>query len=206
MAARRQQQQRDDPPVFAGLTAEMIAAVTKLMSNLDLVYGAQKLRVTAHCANTIGLPGTLASRNQPNHPTNSPDGIRAAIYEGLSYGSGDSVIGINPVDNSYNSVARLLEMTYDIIRTWEIPTQNCVLAHVTTQMRCLRRARRWVSSSSRLPAASAETSSSASQWACSTRPMHWRSSTASPLDRTSCISRPARARRSQPTRTMAGTS
>ena len=124
--------------VSAGLTAEMIAAVTKLMSNLDLVYGAQKLRVTAHCANTIGLPGTLASRNQPNHPTDSPEGIRAAIYEGLSYGSGDSVIGINPVDDSYNSVARLLEMTHDIIRTWEIPTQNCVLAHVTTQMRCLR--------------------------------------------------------------------
>jgi ethanolamine ammonia-lyase large subunit len=121
-----------------GLTAEMIAAVTKLMSNLDLMYGASKIRVSAHCHNTIGLPGTLSSRNQPNHPTDSPEGIRASIYEGLSYGSGDSVIGINPVDDSYGSVARLLEMTYDIIKTWEIPTQNCVLSHVTTQMKCLQ--------------------------------------------------------------------
>ncbi len=120
-----------------GLTAEMISAVTKLMSNMDLMYGASKLRVTAHCHNTIGLPGTLSSRNQPNHPTDSPEGIRAEIYEGLAYGSGDSVIGINPVDDSYGSVMRLLDMTYDIIQTWNIPTQNCVLAHVTTQMKCL---------------------------------------------------------------------
>lgn len=123
--------------VANGLTAEMIAAVTKLMSNLDLIYGASKLRVTAHSNNTIGLPGTLSSRNQPNHPTDSPEGIRAEVYEGLSYGSGDSVIGINPVDDSYSSVARLLEMTYDVIKTWQIPTQNCVLSHVTTQMKCM---------------------------------------------------------------------
>ena len=123
--------------VSNGLTAEMIAAVVKLMSNLDLIYGASKLRVSAHCGNTIGLPGTLSSRNQPNHPTDSPEGIRAEVYEGLSYGSGDSVIGINPVDDSYSSVARLLEMTYDVIKTWQIPTQNCVLAHVTTQMKCM---------------------------------------------------------------------
>jgi ethanolamine ammonia-lyase large subunit len=115
----------------------MVAAVTKLMSNLDLIYGASKIRVTAYCNNTIGAPGTLSSRLQPNHPTDSPEGIRAEIYEGLSYGSGDSVIGINPVDDSYSSVARLLDMTYDIIRTWAIPAQNCVLAHVTTQMKCL---------------------------------------------------------------------
>jgi ethanolamine ammonia-lyase large subunit len=121
-----------------GLTAEMIAAVTKLMSNLDLVYAASKIRVSAHCANTIGAAGTLSSRLQPNHPTDSPEGIRASLYEGLSYGSGDSVIGINPVDDSYGSVARLLEMTYGVIREWSIPTQSCVLAHVTTQMQCLR--------------------------------------------------------------------
>ena len=84
------------------------------------------------------LPGTLSSRNQPNHPTDSPEGIRAEVYEGLSYGSGNSVIGINPSDDWYSSVARLLEMTYEVIKTWEIPTQNCVLAHVTTQMRCLQ--------------------------------------------------------------------
>jgi len=124
--------------ISSGLTAEMISAVTKLMSNLDLMYGASKMRVTAHCNNTIGAAGTLSSRLQPNHPTDSPEGIRAELYEGLAYGSGDSVIGINPVDDSYSSVARLLEMTYDVIKTWEIPTQNCVLAHVTTQMKCLQ--------------------------------------------------------------------
>jgi ethanolamine ammonia-lyase large subunit len=124
--------------ISTGLTAEMIAAVTKLMSNLDLIYCAKKIPRTAHCANTIGTPGTLASRNQPNHPTDAPAGIRAAIYEGLAYGSGDAVIGINPVDDAYDSVARLLDMTYEVIRTWHIPTQNCVLAHVTTQMQCLR--------------------------------------------------------------------
>ncbi len=120
-----------------GLTAEMIAAVTKLMSNMDLIYCAKKIPRLAHCGNTIGKPGHLSSRNQPNHPTDSPEGIRAEIYEGLSYGSGDSVIGINPVDDSYTSVARLLEMSHDVIQTWEIPTQNCVLSHVTTQMKCL---------------------------------------------------------------------
>lgn len=125
--------------VSNGLTAEMIAAVTKLMSNLDLMYGAAKIRITAHAANTIGLPGTLASRNQPNHPTDSVDGIRAALYEGLSFGSGDSVIGINPMDDSVDSVIRLLDMTYEVICKWQIPTQNCVLAHITTQMEALKR-------------------------------------------------------------------
>lgn len=125
--------------VSQALTGEMVAAVTKLMSNLDLVLGAKKIRITAHCNNTIGLPGTLASRNQPNHPTDSVEGIRASIYEGLSLGSGDSVIGINPSDDSTGSVARLLEMTQEVIDRWEIPTQNCVLAHVTTQMEALKR-------------------------------------------------------------------
>ncbi|MCJ7622257.1 MAG: ethanolamine ammonia-lyase subunit EutB, partial [Anaerolineaceae bacterium] len=124
--------------VSSGLTSEMIAAVTKLMSNMDLIYAASKIRVSKHCNNSIGLPGTISSRLQPNHPTDSPEGIRAEIYEGLSYGSGDSVIGINPVDDSYSSVSRLLEMSYDVIKTWEIPTQNCVLAHVTTQMECMK--------------------------------------------------------------------
>lgn len=125
--------------VSNALTGEMVAGVTKLMSNMDLMLGASKIRVSAHCNNTIGLPGTLASRNQPNHPTDSPEGIRATIYEGLSFGSGDSVIGINPVDDSLASVMRLLEMTYNIIQKWQIPTQNCVLAHVTTQMEAMKR-------------------------------------------------------------------
>lgn len=121
------------------LTGEMVAAVAKLMGNLDLIVAAKKIRVVTHCANTMGLPGTFASRLQPNHPTDSVDGIRASIYEGLSFGSGDSVIGINPSDDTVGSVGRLLEMVYDVIQRWEIPTQNCVLAHVTTQMECLKR-------------------------------------------------------------------
>ena len=121
-----------------GLTAEMIAAVAKLMSNLDLMLAASKIRVVKHCANTIGLRGTLGSRCQPNHRTDSVEGIRAAIYEGLSFGSGDAVIGINPSDDSLGSVSRLLEMTHEVIERWEIPTQNCVLAHVSTQMEALR--------------------------------------------------------------------
>ncbi|WP_372593361.1 ethanolamine ammonia-lyase subunit EutB [Actinotalea sp.] len=122
-----------------GLTSEMVAAVTKVMSNLDLMLAASKIRVVKHATNTIGLPGTLGSRLQPNNQTDSVEGIRAAIYEGLSFGSGDSVIGINPSDDSLGSVARLLEMTYEVIQRWEIPTQNCVLAHVSTQMEAMRK-------------------------------------------------------------------
>lgn len=119
------------------LTAEMIAGVTKLMSNLDLMLAANKIRNVKHANNTIGLRGTLGSRLQPNHQTDSVEGIRAAVYEGLSFGSGDSVIGINPSDDSLGSVSRLLEMTYEVITRWEIPTQNCVLAHVSTQMEAM---------------------------------------------------------------------
>ena len=124
--------------VSNGLTAEMIAAVTKIMSNMDLAYAASKIRVTRHAVNSIGQSGRLSARLQPNHPTDSPEGIRAEIFEGLAYGCGDAVIGINPSDDSYSSVARMLDMSYDIVKTWEIPTQTCVLAHVTTQMRCLQ--------------------------------------------------------------------
>lgn len=125
--------------VSNALTGEMVAGVTKLMSNMDLILGAKKIEIVKHCNNTMGRKGTIASRLQPNHPTDSVEGIRAATYEGLSFGSGDSVIGINPSDDSVSSVSRLLEMTKDVIDRWEIPTQNCVLAHVTTQMECLRR-------------------------------------------------------------------
>ena len=122
-----------------GLTSEMVAAVTKLMSNLDLMLAASKIKVVKHANNTIGLPGTLGSRCQPNNQTDSVEGIRAAIYEGLSFGSGDSVIGINPSDDSLGSVAQLLEMTHEVISRWEIPTQNCILAHVSTQMEAMRK-------------------------------------------------------------------
>lgn len=125
--------------ISTALTGEMVAGVTKLMSNLDLIQAGRKIRVVTHCNNTMGLAGTLASRNQPNHPTDSVEGIRATTYEGLAYGSGDSVIGINPVDDTVGSVSRLLEMTKEIIDRWEIPTQNCVLAHVSTQMECIQK-------------------------------------------------------------------
>ncbi|WP_307409244.1 ethanolamine ammonia-lyase subunit EutB [Neobacillus ginsengisoli] len=120
-----------------GLTSEMIAAVTKLMSNLDLIHAANKLEIVTKCNIAIGHKGTLASRLQPNHPTDSVNGMLASLKEGLSYGIGDAVIGINPVDDSVESVKRLLHATHDFIQEWKIPTQNCVLAHVTTQMKAI---------------------------------------------------------------------
>lgn len=125
--------------ISRGLTSEMIAAVAKLMSNMDLVYGAKKMVVTATCNTTIGLPGTLSARLQPNHPTDDPDGIMASLLEGLTYGIGDAVLGLNPVDDSVESVMRILKRFDEIKRKWEIPTQICVLAHVTTQMEAVRR-------------------------------------------------------------------
>ncbi len=122
-----------------GLTSEMVAAVAKLMSNLDLISAAKKIRVTAHCNTTIGLPGTLSARLQPNHPTDDPDGILASLVEGLTYGVGDAVLGLNPVDDSVESVTRILERFRDVKEKWKIPTQTCVLAHVTTQMECIRK-------------------------------------------------------------------
>jgi len=116
-----------------GITSEIVAAVCKLMSNLDLIYAAKKMRVTAHCNTTIGLPGTFSSRLQPNHTTDDPKGVVASVMEGLSLGCGDAVIGINPVDDSVESVARLLKMLDEFKNKWEVPTQICVLAHVTTQ-------------------------------------------------------------------------
>ena len=116
-----------------GLTSEIVAGVCKLMSNLDLIYAAKKIRVSAHCNTTIGLPGTFSSRLQPNHTTDDPKGIMASIMEGLSLGCGDAVIGINPVDDSLESVARLLKMVDEFKHKWEVPTQISVLAHVTTQ-------------------------------------------------------------------------
>lgn len=124
--------------ISRGLTSEMVAAVAKLMSNLDLILGASKIRITAHCNTTIGLPGTLASRLQPNHPTDSVDGIIASIREGLAYGTGDAVIGLNPVDDSLVATCRSLETINNFVTEWEVPTQICILAHITTQMKALR--------------------------------------------------------------------
>ncbi|MDJ0332574.1 ethanolamine ammonia-lyase subunit EutB [Planococcus sp. S3-L1] len=123
--------------VSRGMNSETIAAVTKLMSNLDLVQAAGKVEILTTCNITIGQKGTLSSRLQPNHPTDSVGGMLASLKDGLSYGIGDAVIGINPVDDSVESVKRLLHATSDFINDWEIPTQNCVLAHVTTQMKAI---------------------------------------------------------------------
>ena len=121
-----------------GLTSEMVAAVCKLMSNLDLIYGAQKITITAHCNTTIGLPGTLSCRLQPNHTTDDPDGITASTLEGLSYGAGDAVIGLNPVTDSPEQVGKILRRFQEIKEHWQIPTQICVLAHVTAQMKAVK--------------------------------------------------------------------
>ncbi|WP_442788839.1 ethanolamine ammonia-lyase subunit EutB [Halobacillus sp. HZG1] len=123
--------------ISRGLNSEMIAATAKLMSNLDLVHAADKLEVVTKCNIEIGQKGTLASRLQPNHPTDNIDGMMASLKEGLSYGIGDAVIGINPVEESVESVKRLLHGTKDFMEEWEIPTQNCVLAHVTAQMKAI---------------------------------------------------------------------
>ncbi|OXS76772.1 ethanolamine ammonia-lyase subunit EutB [Domibacillus enclensis] len=121
-----------------GLTSEMIAAVAKLMSSIDLVLASQKMKYEAHCNTTIGEEGRLAFRCQPNHPNDVPEGILYSLKEGLSYGSGDAVIGINPNVDTVESVKRLLTMSHEFMEKWEIPTQNCVLAHITTQMDALR--------------------------------------------------------------------
>ena len=121
-----------------GLTSEMVAAVCKLMSNLDLIYAAAKMPVTAHCNTTIGLPGTLSCRLQPNHTTDDPDGITASVLEGLSFGAGDAVIGLNPVTDSPEQVGKVLRRFQEIRDHWQIPTQICVLAHVTAQMKAVR--------------------------------------------------------------------
>ncbi len=94
----------------------------------------QAIRVHAHCNTTIGLEGTFSSRLQPNHTTDDPKGIMASVMEGLSLGCGDAVIGLNPVDDSVESVARVLRSFDEFKNKWEVPTQICVLAHVTTQM------------------------------------------------------------------------
>jgi ethanolamine ammonia-lyase large subunit len=122
-----------------GLTPEMAAAVSKIMRLQDLVTVAAKIRVVTRFRNTLGLPGRLSTRLQPNHPTDDPRGIAASIIDGLTYGSGDAVIGINPVSDNLQTVETLLYMLDRIIDRYRIPTQSCVLAHVTTQIEAMRR-------------------------------------------------------------------
>jgi ethanolamine ammonia-lyase large subunit len=124
--------------VSRGLTAEMIAGVAKLMTNMDLVYGARKIRVITRAHTELGHNGTLSFRNQPNHPNDNIEGIMASLAEGLSYGSGDAMIGVNPNDDGVDNIKKIMQVVHDAIIKWEIPTQSCVLAHITTQMEAIK--------------------------------------------------------------------
>ncbi|HLJ13950.1 MAG TPA: ethanolamine ammonia-lyase subunit EutB [Bryobacteraceae bacterium] len=123
----------------AGLIPEMVAAVSKIMRLQDLVAVAAKRRVVTRFRDTIGLCGRMSTRLQPNHPTDDSAGIAASILDGLLYGNGDAVIGINPASDNLPSVIALLEMVDRLRVAYEIPTQSCVLAHVTTQMEAMKR-------------------------------------------------------------------
>ena len=122
-----------------GLTPEMVAAVSKIMRVQDLVMVAKKCRVVTKFRNTIGLEGRMATRLQPNHPTDDAAGIAASIVDGLLYGNGDAVIGINPATDSIGQVTTLVEMLDGIISRYEIPTQSCILTHVTTTIEAINR-------------------------------------------------------------------
>ena len=120
-----------------GLTPEMVAAVSKLMRNQDLMLVASRVRVVTRFRNTLGLPGTLAVRLQPNHPTDSPPGIVASLLDGLLYGAGDAVIGINPAADSVPAQVQLLHLLDELITRHQIPTQSCVLSHLTNTLRAM---------------------------------------------------------------------
>ena len=123
----------------SGLTPEMVAAVSKLCRLQDLVLIARKCRVVTRFRGTIGLPGRLATRLQPNHPTDDAAGIAASLLDGLLLGSGDAVIGINPATDNVPQVMRLLQMLDGVISRYAIPTQSCVLTHVTNTLQALSR-------------------------------------------------------------------
>ena len=122
-----------------GLTPEMAAAVSKIMRVQDLVLVAQKIRVVTRFRNTVGLRGRLSTRLQPNHPTDDPAGIAASVLDGLLYGNGDAMIGINPATDSLSAISDLLKMLDGVIQRYEIPTQSCVLTHVTSSIAAIER-------------------------------------------------------------------
>ena len=130
--------ENDIKRISKGLTSEVVAGVCKLMTNMDLVYGASKIRVPAHCNTTIGLRGTLATRLQPNHTTDNIEGITASLFEGLSYGCGDALIGLNPVNDTVSSLSEVLKRFEEVKNEFEIPTQICVLGHITTQIEAVK--------------------------------------------------------------------
>ncbi len=135
----RETREEDIRLLSRGLTSEMVAAVCKVMTNLDLIYGAGKVRVPAKCNTTIGLRGTLATRLQPNHSTDNVEGITASLFEGLSYGCGDALIGLNPVNDTVSSLSEVLKRFDQIKHRFEIPTQICVLGHITTQIEAVKK-------------------------------------------------------------------
>jgi ethanolamine ammonia-lyase large subunit len=122
-----------------GLTPEIIAACAKLMSNMDLVMAAKKIHVVTEANATFGLPGRMSFRLQPNHPTDDVAAIVATTREGLVYGTGDAVIGINPATESVDSTSELLKVLKEHMTRWEVPTQNCLLSHVTNQVEAVKR-------------------------------------------------------------------
>ena len=122
-----------------GIVPEIAAAVSKVMRIQDMVLVAQKCRVVTRFRNTLGLQGRLSTRLQPNHPTDDPNGIAASILDGLMYGCGDAVIGINPATDNVDQSVMLMNMLDEIIQTYDIPTQSCVLTHVTNAMQAIAR-------------------------------------------------------------------
>jgi ethanolamine ammonia-lyase large subunit len=123
--------------VVWGITPEMAAAVSKLMRNQDLILAAQKCRVVTRFRNTIGLPGRLSVRLQPNHPTDDANGIAASMLDGLLYGSGDAVIGINPATDSLPAIVTMMNMIDELRTRYDVPTQSCVLTHVTNTIKAI---------------------------------------------------------------------
>src|SRR5271168_462460 len=125
--------------IAPGITPEMAAAVSKLMRNQDLILAARKCSVVTRFRNTIGLPGRLSVRLQPNHPTDDVRGIAASMLDGLLYGCGDAVIGINPASDSLSAAITLLKMLDDFRLKYDVPTQSCVLTHVTSTIQAIEK-------------------------------------------------------------------
>ena len=125
--------------VATGITPEMAAAVSKLMRNQDLILVAKKCQVITSFRNTIGLPGHISVRLQPNHPTDDMRGIAASMFDGLLYGAGDAVIGINPATDSLPALMDLYYLVDEVINQYSIPTQSCILTHVTNQIELINR-------------------------------------------------------------------
>ncbi len=126
-------------PLQKAIIPEIAAAVTKLMSSKDLVLAAAKIRNVTRCRNTMGKRGVLGIRVQPNHPADDIGGILLAAFEGLLYGCGDAVIGVNPATDSVETVSSILAALNRLVDAYEIPTQTCCLAHITTQLAALDR-------------------------------------------------------------------